>query len=96
MQILLSVGLSAFAVWEMWDIGRRRLLSRWSGLEPSPSPAMPRSLAVRCAVAAAAVASLVAGMSQVHRGPTVGLLTAVVVGWSALCVIAVFVPVSAQ
>ncbi len=92
LQVLFSVGLSIFAVWEMWDIGRRRLISRWSGVDPSVPPTMPHTIAVRCAVVVAAFASVVVGVTQVHRGPTDGVLTTTVVGWLALCVIAVFVP----
>ncbi len=92
LQVLVSVGLSVFTVWEMWDIGRHRLISRWSGVEPAVSPSPPHTLAVRAAVVVAAAFSLLAGLTQVHRGPTVGALTTVTVGWFALCVIAVFLP----
>lgn len=87
-QVLASVGLSAFAVWEMWDIGRRRLVSRWSGVEPAVAPRLPHVVAVRCCVVALALVSCAIGATQLHRSSTTGLLTIPVVGWVGLCVLA--------
>lgn len=91
LQVIATVGLSILAVWEMWDIGRRRLLSRWSGVDPSPAPPPPHAVAVRTAVVTAAVVSVAVGATQMHRTATTALMTVAVVGWTLLCVIAVFV-----
>lgn len=91
LQVMATVGLSVFSVWEMWDIGRRRLLSRWSGVEPGAAPDPPHTAAVRSAVVVAAVVSVFVGVTQIHRTATTALMTVAVVGWVLLCGIAVFV-----
>jgi len=90
-QVLASVGLSVFAVWEMFDIGRRRLFSQWSGVVPGSAETMGSTSAVPVAVVAAAILSGLVGMSRMQGGPIAAFLTAAVVGWLALCVIAAFV-----
>lgn len=92
LQIVLSVGLSIFAIWEMREIGRRRSLCEWSGVEPLPSPPPTDLWLVRFAMVAASFLAVVVGVSQVHRGVAVVMMTAAVVGWLALCAIAVFGP----
>ncbi len=92
LQVLASVGLSVFTVWEMYDIGRRRLISRWSGVEvPVPALTPSNRFAVRAVVVVAAGFSGLVGLTRVSITPAVGLMTSVVVGWVALCVIAAFV-----
>jgi hypothetical protein len=92
MQVLATVGLSAICIWQMWEIGRDRLISRWSGLAPAPAPTPPRHRAVCLAVLGAAVLTGALAATQLHRGSRVALMTWVFLGWLALCIIAAFVP----
>lgn len=91
MQVLASVGLTIFVAWEMHDIGRRRLLCRWSGTRPVTAPCPPNRWAVRAAVVVATVLSVAVGLCTVPRGGAVVMMTTLVVGWLTLIVIASFV-----
>jgi hypothetical protein len=92
LQVVGTVGLSAVAVWQMWEIGRDRLVSRWSRVEPAPARTPPHHGAVCAAVIAAAVVTGLLSATQLHRGSRVALMTWVFLGWAALCAIAAFVP----
>lgn len=105
-QVAASVGLSAVAIWQLWEIGRHREIARWSGWDPPPSrsssapswttpsssPSPPMHAGVVTAVLIAAVLTGVFSATQVHRGVRVAAMTWVFLGWAALCVIAAFVP----
>lgn len=92
LQVVASVGLSVFTVWEMWDIGRRRLLSRWSGVDAGVAPEPPNAAVVPAVVGTVVVLSIIVGVTQVHRTVVTAVMTAAVVGWALLCVVALFVP----
>jgi hypothetical protein len=92
LQVVLSVLLSAFTVWQLWEIGRARLLCRWHGVDPAPAPTPPQHRRVVVAVAGAAALSGLVAATQRARGVDVALFTWVVLGWVALCAIAAFVP----
>ena len=92
LQVVLSLALSAVAVWQMWVIGRERLLCRWHGADAVAAPTPPHHRRVVAACGLAAVLTGLAGATQTSRGLDVALFTWVVLGWSSLCVIAAFVP----
>ena len=82
LQVVASVALSAFTVWQMWLIGRDRSICAWNGVEPTP-PVRPvaetavRAVAVLLTLAAAAWAS-----TQTERGSTIVVMT-----WFALSLV---------
>jgi len=87
-----SLGLSVVAVWQMWEIGRRRQMCLWHGVEPT-TPAMPSNLwLVRASICVIAVAAGILGLSRVSQSPATAVLTASVLGWMGLCLIAALCP----
>jgi Domain of unknown function (DUF4184) len=94
-QVLASLCLSAFTVWEMWRIGRERLICRWSGVAPVPVDPPPARNAVRFAAVVVLVLTAVWAATQWGRGFSVALMTWVwlaTVGLSLLALVVGRVP----
>jgi hypothetical protein len=91
LQVAASVVLSAFAVWQMWLIGRDRSICVWNGVEPTPPVRPVAEHAVRAAAVFLALGAAAWAATQAERGRTIVVMTwfALSLGGAALLSVAV-------
>jgi hypothetical protein len=91
LQVVASVVLSAFAVWQMWLIGRDRSICVWNGVEPTPPVRPVAESAVRAAAVLLALGAAAWAATQSERGRTIVVMTwfALSLGGAALLSVAV-------
>jgi len=81
LQVVATVGLALWCVWQLRRIGLDREMSRWAGLDPGAPdavvPVPPALNAVRGVIVVIVLASVLAIPSQVHRGSTTAIMSAV-------------------
>jgi hypothetical protein len=87
-QVLASLALSAVTVWELWRIGRERLVCRWSRVPPGPSAVAPHRPAVRTAVVVLLLATAAWASTQSERGWDIVFVTWLWLGTGAMTLLA--------
>lgn len=94
LQVVASVALSAFAVWQLWLIGRDRSICAWNDVEPTPSVRPAGELSVRVVAVLLTLAAAAWAATQTERGRTIVVMTWFVLSVAAAAVLALAVRVS--
>jgi hypothetical protein len=94
LQVVASVALSVFTVWQMWLIGRDRSICAWNDVEPTPSVRPAGALPVRVVAVLLALAAAAWAATQTERGRTIVVMTWFVLSVAAAALLALAVRVS--
>ena len=79
LQVVASIALSAFTLWQLWLIGRDRSLCAWHHVEPTPPVRPVREVPVRVVAVVLTLAAAAWAATQTERGRTIVVMT-----WFAL------------